>query len=145
MKRLTSQRATFYCKRVFPPLWFGFLTFVAAIWLKGVVTGEDEVSLGELLALAALALGGYVLFAAVAFDLVDEVADCGDHVLVKNGSRTEPSGMVQRGAHPRRQPWQLPSAHHHTACHGGQMWPGDHFPPAGRVDPKSLRPKQNSV
>ena len=90
MQRLSS-RMTFFYKRVFPVIWFGFLALFMAVPLfrsevRGSVSGS---SLGFLLVPVAMAIFGYFLMRKLVFDLVDEVLDAGDALVIRNGDREE--------------------------------------------------------
>ena len=77
MRRISSDW-TFFYKRVFPLLWFGFLVVFVGI---GVVNGQ-----GPLVVIVPIAMigFGYFIMQKLVFDLVDEVCDDGDALVVKN-------------------------------------------------------------
>ena len=85
---LMSSKMTFFYKRVFPIIWFGFL---AAFFVIALVNGRtDPVShLPNLIIPAVMTIIGYRFMKKMAFNLVDEVFDVGDALLVKNGSQQE--------------------------------------------------------
>jgi hypothetical protein len=66
MQRISS-RSTFFTKRVFPVIWFGFLVFFVAVTLV------NKPARGL----------------PVVFDLADEVLDAGDALIVRFGSEQE--------------------------------------------------------
>ena len=81
-----SSESTFYHKRVFPVLWFGFIAIFLCI---GLATGiAQNKPVGEfapiILVPLLLAAFGYALLKTIVFDLVDEVWDAGSHLIVKN-------------------------------------------------------------
>lgn len=85
MQRLSSTTTWFY-KRVFPGLWFGFLAlfFAFALWGRwhpGTFQGEppDVMFLVMPLLMAAF---GFVMFRRLVFDLVDEVWLDGDWLVL---------------------------------------------------------------
>lgn len=87
--RLTSSKMTFFYKRVFPVIWFGFL---AVFFLIALVQGRaaDPISnLPFLIVPVVMAIVGYQIMKKMAFNLVDEVFDLGDALLVRNGSQEE--------------------------------------------------------
>jgi len=87
MKRISSKR-TFFYKRVFPVLWFGFLAiFVLTAFLAIRRTHGEAIPM--LLAPVVMAVVGYILFRRLLFDLVDEVWDEGDALVVKNAGTEE--------------------------------------------------------
>jgi hypothetical protein len=90
MKRISS-KSTFYYKRVFPLIWFGFIGVFLASALFGH-GGPRAPSLPFLVVPIVMAIFGYVLFRKLIFDLVDEVWDDGDALVVKN------SGIEERVA-----------------------------------------------
>lgn len=77
MRRISSDW-TFFYKRVFPALWFGFLAVFVGI---GVVNGQ-----GPFVVIVPIAMigFGYFIMQKLVFDLVDEVSDDGDALVVKN-------------------------------------------------------------
>ena len=77
MRRISSDW-TFFYKRVFPVLWFGFLAVFVGI---GVVNGQ-----GLFIVIVPIAMigFGYFIMQKLVFDLVDEVCDDGDALVVKN-------------------------------------------------------------
>ncbi len=85
---MTTERlsgATFFMKRVFPALWFGFLAFFV---VGGVISARSDgkAFLPFVLMPLAMAIFGFVLFRKLIWDLADEVSLLGDQLLVrKNG------------------------------------------------------------
>jgi len=86
---LMSSRMTFFYKRVFPIIWFGFLAvFFLIALVKGLAT--DPISnLPFLIVPVVMAIVGYQLMKKMAFNLVDEVFDLGDALIVRNGGQEE--------------------------------------------------------
>ena len=82
MKRISSE-CTFFYKRIFPTLWFGFLAVSVVVVLFGKITGNAPLLL-FLLTPLLMALLGYFIMKQLIFDLVDEVYDNGDSLTVKN-------------------------------------------------------------
>tara|TARA_R110001599_G_scaffold76319_2_gene208937 strand:- start:386 stop:823 length:438 start_codon:yes stop_codon:yes gene_type:complete len=72
-----SGRTAFY-KKLFPVFWFGL---IAAFLLAGLWNGKN---LAFFLPPIAMAVFGYLLIRHYFWSLVDEVFDCGDHLLVRN-------------------------------------------------------------
>ena len=85
-----SSESTFYYKRVFPVVWFGFLTLFFCIGLgTGIAQNKPAAgSIPSILVILLLAAGGYALN-RITFDLMDEVWDAGSHLVVKNRGREE--------------------------------------------------------
>src|SRR6266568_4606218 len=86
MRRISS-KTTFFYKRVFPVIWFGFLAiFMAAPFVAPLVGGSTSGSPVAFLAVPAfMMIFGYFSMKKLVFDLVDEVLDAGDALVVKNG------------------------------------------------------------
>jgi len=82
MRRISSAW-TFFYKRVFPIIWFGFLVAVVGI---GVVKGQGPIVVFVPIAMIGF---GYFLMQKLVFDLVDEVCDDGDALVVKNGGQEQ--------------------------------------------------------
>jgi len=87
MRRLSSSSTYFY-KRVFPVLWFGFLLafFGFALWGRlhpGMVAGQPPDAMFLLMPLLMAGIG-FVVFRKLVFDLVDEVELDGDWLVVRN-------------------------------------------------------------
>lgn len=91
MRRLSSSSTYFY-KRVFPVLWFGFLLVFLAIALWGTqharISTQPQQIVPFLLAPVFMAGVGVFVFRKLINDLVDEVWLDGDWLIVKN--RDEP-------------------------------------------------------
>ena len=82
MRRISSGW-TFFYKRVFPIIWFGFLVVFVGI---GVVKGQGPVLVFVPIAMIGF---GYFLMQKLVFDLVDEVWDDGDALVAKNGGQEQ--------------------------------------------------------
>jgi hypothetical protein len=76
-----SSKATFYYKRVFPIIWFGFIAVFLGVALMG---GAVAQSFMFLIVPVFLTVVGYILMKKLVWDLADEVYDCGDALLVRN-------------------------------------------------------------
>jgi len=86
---LMSSKMTFFYKRVFPVIWFGFL---AVFFLVALVKGSaaDPISnLPSLIIPVVMAIIGYQIMKKMAFNLIDQVFDLGDALLVRNGGQEE--------------------------------------------------------
>jgi len=81
MKRISSN-SLFFTKNIFPVMWFGILGFVL---LSMITTKLYEKAPIALIAPCFMAVFGYFLMKKLVWDLVDEVYDCGDYLLIKNG------------------------------------------------------------
>lgn len=95
MQRISSGM-TFFYKRIFPVIWFGFLLlFMAAYFLPPSVGGKVSGSpVGFFLVPALMMIIGYFAMKKLVFDLVDEVLDAGDALVVRNGDREERVALV---------------------------------------------------
>ncbi len=82
MQRISS-RWTFYFKRVFPVVWFGFLGILCFVTLRS--GAPFPFAIFPLI----MAVFGYFLMKNLVFDLVDEVWDAGAELVVKNAGREE--------------------------------------------------------
>jgi hypothetical protein len=78
MQRIS--RDTFFIKRIFPFMWFGFLAFFLFI---GLATAEIRRDPEFFLVPIAMGLFGYFFFKKMLWDLADEVLDEGDWLVVR--------------------------------------------------------------
>jgi hypothetical protein len=88
MRRLSS-KMTFFYKRVFPVVWFGFLIlFIALPLIAG--GGRHAATPFPFLIVPLIMIGvGYFMMKKLVFDLVDEVWEDGDSLVVKNRGQEE--------------------------------------------------------
>lgn len=87
MKQISS-RWTFFNKRVFPTLWFGFLAFFLISTIFAATSGRTVPVLAWLVPIF-MAGFGYILMKNLVLDLADEVWDAGSELVVKNRGREE--------------------------------------------------------
>jgi hypothetical protein len=80
---------TFFYKRVFPLVWFGFVLVFLAGGVYGTLVGKQAPPLPFLLMPVIMLVIGYIVMRKFVFDLVDEVWDVGDALIIKNGGREE--------------------------------------------------------
>jgi hypothetical protein len=86
MRRISSNM-TFFYKRVFPAIWFGFLAlFIATGLASGARSGPF---IPSIIVPAAMMVFGYFIMKKLVFSLVDEVSDTGDALLIKNKDQVE--------------------------------------------------------
>ena len=86
---LMSSKMTFFYKRVFPVIWFGFLAvFFLVALVKGSAAGPIS-NLPSLIIPVVMAIIGYQIMKKMAFHLVDQVFDLGDALLLRNGGQEE--------------------------------------------------------
>ena len=76
-----SSSLTFFNKKVFPALWFGFLAFFV---VKATLTGIVEKAPMSVVIPVFMAVIGFFVMKKLVWDLADEVYDCGDFLLVRN-------------------------------------------------------------
>src|SRR4051794_6103833 len=84
MRRISS-RTTFFYKRVFPVIWFGFLALFIVFGVLWSATPSPIL----LIMPAIMMIIGYIIMRRIVFDLVDEVWDAGDTLIVRNRGREE--------------------------------------------------------
>jgi hypothetical protein len=87
---LISSKMTYFYKRIFPVLWFGFLAFfvlmaVPASFAVSKTPNKTLVILPFLVVPAMMAGFGFFLFRSLIFDLADEVTDEGTALNVRKG------------------------------------------------------------
>lgn len=85
MKKLTS-KATFFHKRIFPTIWFGFLGLFICIGLFSTTSGKGP-GIMFLIVPIAMIIFGYFLMRKLVWDLIDEVYDDGTSVLFRNSEQ----------------------------------------------------------
>ena len=87
MKKLSS-KSTFFHKRIFPVIWFGFigLFILVPLFAHQKDNGPPFVFIIFPLFMAGL---GYFIMKKMVWDLVDEAYDEGDTLLFKNGDKQE--------------------------------------------------------
>src|SRR5580704_1962356 len=89
MRRISSGM-TFFYKRIFPIIWFGFLAlFMAAPFVAPMIGGSFSGSPMTFLIAPVMMVVGYFLMKKLVFDLVDEVLDAGDALVIRNGHLEE--------------------------------------------------------
>lgn len=88
MRRISS-KGTFFNKRIFPALWFGFLILFVGVSFFGAHQRHALPSVPALIMPAIMAVFGVLLMKKLVFDLVDEVWDDGDALIVKNGGQEQ--------------------------------------------------------
>jgi hypothetical protein len=88
MKKISS-KGTFYYKRIFPAIWFGFLAiFIVISFIGGAFDKGPKLPL--LIIPLIMAVFGYFFMKKLVFDLIDEVFDEGSgYLLVKNNNTEE--------------------------------------------------------
>lgn len=78
-----SSRFTYFYKRIFPMLWFGFLLLFL------ITSVLNNAPLPLFIIPCVMVVFGYSLFKKLCFDLMDEVYDCGDSLLIKNNHQQD--------------------------------------------------------
>jgi len=87
--RLVSSKMTFFNKRVFPMVFFGFLAVFAGLSLFSSAGRNAASPLPFLIVPAIMTVFGYLVMKKLVFDLADEVWDDGDSLVVKNGGQEQ--------------------------------------------------------
>ncbi len=88
MRRISS-RGTFFNKRIFPAIWFGFLILFVGIAFFSAYQRNAVPPVPFLIVPAIMAVFGFFIMKKLVFDLVDGVWDDGDTLVVKNGSQEQ--------------------------------------------------------
>ena len=78
--------STFYFRRVFPTIWFGFLGLFIII---AIASGAVEKDLISLIAPLMMMVFGYFLFKKMVWDLADEVIDAGELLIFRKGGKEQ--------------------------------------------------------
>lgn len=86
MKKISSGSTRVY-KKLFPLAWFGFLAFFVVTAVTGGAIQDGQWMF--LVVPCIMAVFGYFMMKKLIWDLMDEVYDCGDFLLVRNGSEEE--------------------------------------------------------
>ena len=82
--RPVSSKMTFFYKRVFPVIWFGFLLLLFAF---GLFSASRDILF--LIVVLLMAVFGYWFMKKVMFNLADGVLDAGDALVVRSGGQEE--------------------------------------------------------
>jgi hypothetical protein len=85
MKKLSS-KSTFFYKRIFPAIWFGFIGFFVLIALFSEQMNKNPNIMFLIIPVFMAALG-YFIMKHLVFDLIDEVYDDGLSLLFKNSGK----------------------------------------------------------
>ena len=85
MRKLTS-KATFFHKKIFPLLWFGFLGVFLCMGLSANASGHGP-GIMFILFPIGMAVFGCFLMKKLVWDLIDEVYDEGATLLFRNGGK----------------------------------------------------------
>jgi hypothetical protein len=88
MRRLSS-KTTFFNKRVFPVIWFGFVALFVIAGLAASVQKRESPPLEFVIVPVLMAVFGYVIMKQLVLDLMDEVWDAGDALLVRNNKQED--------------------------------------------------------
>jgi hypothetical protein len=87
MQRISS-RSTFFMKRVFPVVWFGFLAFIFVVPFIAKKSGNSPPIVFFIMP-AIMAAFGYFIIRKLVLDLADQVFDAGDSLVVRFGNDEE--------------------------------------------------------
>jgi hypothetical protein len=83
--QVISSRQTFFMKKVFPALWFGFLAFFCVSAATAGAWKEPVFFIGPVI----MAAVGFVVMRLLVWDLADEVRDGGSFLVVCRGGDEE--------------------------------------------------------
>jgi hypothetical protein len=87
---LVSSKMTFFYKRVFPVVWFGFLLLLIAFGLFSASSHSQDSSTPFLIAALLMTVFGYwIMKKMMLFNLADAVLDAGDALVVRSGQQEE--------------------------------------------------------
>lgn len=84
MKKISGY--TFYFKKLFPSVWFGFLAFFL---ITSVLSGASSESFMFLVVPIFMAIFGFILFKKIVWDLADEVYDEGASLLFRKSGKEQ--------------------------------------------------------
>jgi hypothetical protein len=87
--RPVSSKMTFFYKRVFPVIWFGFLTLFIAFGVFSTSRGSQYLIIPFLIVPLLMAVFGYWIMKKVVFNLADAVLDAGNALVVRSGGQEE--------------------------------------------------------
>ena len=79
--------STFYYKKFFPAIWFGFLAFVPVVPL--IFEGEVKSPFLLVMMPLVMAVAGFLMFKKLCWDLADEVFDDGDALVFRKGRKEQ--------------------------------------------------------
>lgn len=88
MDRISSS-ATFFHKRVFPAIWFGFLVVFVVMAVTLSAKGQSAPPVMFFVGPVLMAVFGFFAMKRLVFDLADEVLDGGDYLDVRFGGETQ--------------------------------------------------------
>jgi hypothetical protein len=89
MTRISSTKATFFYKRIFPFLWFGALLLIVAFGLLSPSRDSQASNIPFLIVPVLMGVFSYRFMQKMVFCLADEVLDAGDALVVRNGGQQE--------------------------------------------------------
>jgi hypothetical protein len=81
-----SSKWTFFYKKAFPVLWFGFIALFVVVALA---SGAAEKDFMALVMPCLIAVFGFFMFRKLIWNLADEVVDAGDALIVRNHGEEE--------------------------------------------------------
>jgi hypothetical protein len=84
MKKISG--STFYFKKLFPSIWFGFLAFFI---ITAALSGAMAESFMFVVVPAFMLVFGFLFFKKLLWDLADEVYDEGDSLLFRKGGKEQ--------------------------------------------------------
>ena len=142
MKKISAPM-TFFYKRVFPVLWFGFIAlFVVIGSYVAMTTGRIAEAAPAVLVPLGMAAVGVFVFRKLLSGLADEVFDAGDALVVRN--RGEEERVLLSNVKKRELPALRESAEDHAlVAESLSLRGGSFFHPEGAVRGGILREERN--
>jgi hypothetical protein len=109
MRRISS-RMTFFNKRMFPAIWFGFLIAILGAALLSGAGSRAPVFPFFVVPVLMIVLG-YFFMRKPVFDLVDEVWDDRDALVIRNRGDEERLALsdIKNVGYSRARPWLTPA------------------------------------
>ena len=84
---LSSTNTTFFYKRIFPVLFFGFVAMLFVVGLVRVIDSDPILYLPFVIVPVLMGIFSYQYMKKFSFNLVDEVLDVGDALIVRRRAR----------------------------------------------------------
>lgn len=86
MKLISSKGTTFFNKRVFPVIWFGF---IGVFFFTALFNIKEQIPIPVIIMPIVMGVFGYFIMKHLVFDLMDEVWDKGDVLIVRNNKEED--------------------------------------------------------
>ena len=125
--RQVSSKMTFFYKRVFPVIWFGFLLLFIGFALFSPSRDSQDSSTPFLIVALLMAVFGFWFMKKVIFNLADTVLDAGDALVVRSGGQEERIVLSDIGLHVPTAGHPVGAAAHSVRGHGRLLRPRQHI------------------